>query len=325
MFFYIVGQTFGTMGDDLSQGTGFASGSVFAYVQKVDANTLSKVWTKQFGAAMSNADNPAQVYALSCAVSGNAVYVGGVVDNNAGIVIGGDTRESAGGDDIWVGQFSITNGDLNWLHQVGSSGDDHMAPHNGIVATISGNAILYGDTNGSAFRSREVSELHDLLVISFDKDGTKYKDINRSRAPSPQPTPLQTVAPVPAPTPDVQPQPTEVQAVDVPLAPVGIIPSTSMQTREGMSPVAIAFLVLGILIILAIPTWWFCSKRGTRRTKSLDDKIADMEMMEQRGLTSSDDHRDGIFSGVANGYYDDPLANNPVNVSELSTKGGEVI
>jgi hypothetical protein len=324
-YFYIVGQTYGEMGDDLSMSTGFATGSVFAYVQKVDANSLSSVWTKQFGASMTNRDSPAQVYALSCAVSGNVVYAAGVVDNSAGIVIEGDTRESAGGDDIWVGQFSISNGDLNWLHQVGSDGDDHMAPHNGIVATASGNAILYGDTNGAAFRVREVSELHDLLIMTFDKDGTKYKDINRTRAPTPQPTPLQTMAPVPAPIPNVEPQPTAVQAVDVPLAPTGVIPSTAtMQTKDGMSPVAMAFLVFGVLVILAIPAWWFCRKRGNRRTKTLDDKIADMEMMEQRCLTS-DDKRDGIFSGVSNGFYDDPLAGNPVHVSELSTKGGEVI
>ena len=196
-----------------------------------------------------------------------------------------------------------------------------MAPHNGIVATTSGNAIVYGDTNGAAFRGREISELHDLLVITFDKDGTKYTDINRSRPPTPQPTPLQTLPPIPAPTPDVEPQPTPIQAVDVPLAPVGIIPNTTMQTKEGMSPVAIAFLVLGILVILAIPSWWFLSKRRPRRSKTLDDKIADMEMMEQQGLTS-DAKRDGIFSGVNNRFYDDPLKN---NVSELSTKGGEVI
>ncbi|KAL3925154.1 MAG: hypothetical protein SGILL_000596 [Bacillariaceae sp.] len=325
-YFYIVGKTYGDMGEDLSQNGGFASGSGYAYVQKVDANTLSKVWTKQFGAATSNADSPAQVYALSCAVSGSVVYAGGVVDGNAGIVVGGDTRQSAGGDDMWVGQFSISNGAMNWIHQVGSSGDDHMAPHDGIIATTSGNAIVYGDTNGAAFRSRDISDLHDLLVMTFSQDGTEYKDINRERAPTPAPTAPLTPAPVQAPSPNVIPQPTAVITEDIPLAPVGMIPAATMQQKEGMSPTAIAFLVIGIVIILAIPAWWFCRKRS-RRNKTLDQKVADMEMMEQRSALngSVENNKDGIFGGVSNGFYDDPLAGQSVNVSELATKGGQII
>jgi hypothetical protein len=266
-YFYVVGETFGSMGDDLSNDS-FASGSVYAFVRKVDANDLSIIWTKQFGARKSNEESPGLVYSLSCAVSGDVVYVGGVVDNNAGIVIDTTTRQSAGGDDIWVGQFLISDGTLQWLHQVGSSGNDHMAPHNGIIVTTSGNAIVYGDTNGPAFRERQVSNVHDLIVMTFDREGQEYKDILSSRVPTPQPTDLQTTAPAPAPVPGVPQQPTAVTTIDVPLGPdVGKFPSSSSSTstqmngNSGLTPVSTAFLVLGILIILGLVAWWFFGKR----------------------------------------------------------------
>ncbi|KAG7355466.1 hypothetical protein IV203_000152 [Nitzschia inconspicua] len=357
-YFYIVGETFGSMGDDLSD-LSFASGSLYAFVRKVDANDLSVVWTKQFGAVKSNPDSPGEVYALSCAVSGDVLYVGGVVDNNAGIVVDGETRQSAGGDDIWVGQFSVSDGTLIWLHQVGSSGNDHMARRNGIIATASGNAILYGDTNGPSFRDREVSSVSDLIVMTFHQDGEEYYDIIRERVPTPQPIEVETFAPVAAPEPGSPPQPTAVEIIDVPLGPdVGNFPpptssatTTEMIDKVGMSPVSIAFLIIGILIILGLVGWWFlargrCSgiggankrsrsrrRRRRRRRKVIDEDdeddsendFATLEMLDKRQQkdNSRSSGGDGIFSSIAygsGGYSDDPLSSansNLYNISEL--------
>jgi hypothetical protein len=366
-YFYIVGETFGSVGDDLSDSS-FASGSLFAFVRKIDANGLSNVWTKQFGASMRNAESPGQVYALSCAVSGDVVYAGGVVDNNAGIVIDAAVRETQGGDDVWVGQFSISDGSLRWLHQVGSPGNDHMAPRSGIITTSSGNAILYGDTNGAAFRDREVSNQYDLMVMTFDRAGQEYENILLSRVPTPQPTGLATTAPEPAPLPGVPQQPTAVQTIDIPLGPApGKVPAptttaTMQNQKEGLSPIATAFLILGILIILTIPTWWFFCRgskggfgfgggrgkrsrsrrrRRRRHRKAMDDTddeedrhendFATLEILEKRQTNGLTQQKDGIFSTV---YSDDPLKSgggsfggNLHNISELTSenKGREVI
>jgi hypothetical protein len=324
--FYVVGSTFGVVGDNLSQ-LPLVDGSMSAWIRKISASDLSPVWTKQLGAVKSAPSDPSTVYALGCAVSGDFVYAGGVVDDNAGIVLGTDARLSSGGDDIWLGQFSSDTGGVNWLHQVGTPGDDHMAPRGGVIVASNGNAIVYGDTNGSAFRSRDSEGTNpDLIVMSFDASDGSYPDMNMDNIPAS--TPLPTIPPVPVPVPGVPPQPTAVFPVPVPLGSKDQEWNTS-SSSSGMPPAAIAFLVIGILLIVGIIGWFlFCRRRGRRakRRTSLEERVHTLEMAERSDLAK----KDGIFSvvGNGNGYHDDPLGSPNISAggySDLQNKGKEVI
>jgi len=315
-----------------------------AWIRKISVSDLSPVWTKQLGAVKSVPNDPSTVYALGCAVSGGFIYAGGVVDDNAGIVLGTDARQSSGGDDIWLGQFSTDTGDVNWLHQVGTPGDDHMAPRGGVIVASNGNAIVYGDTNGSAFRSRDSEGTDpDLIVMSFDASDDSYPDMNMDNIPAPGPpaAPIQTIPPVPAPVPGVPPEPTAVLPVPVPLAPTPVTPQpvvfgprdqkwNKSSSSSGMPPAAIAFLVIGILLIVGMIGWLLYSRwrgRRAKRRSSFEERVHTFEIADRADLVTK---KDGIFSviGNGNGYLDHPLGSPNISAggfSDLQNKGKEII
>ena len=109
--FYLVG---GTKGKIVKEGiTETPDGSTHAMVLKIDASTLTTTWAVQFGALRNGNSNDTYessavtvAKALDCAVVGESIYVGGVVDDNAGIVLKKKTYTSKGGDDIWVAKLS---------------------------------------------------------------------------------------------------------------------------------------------------------------------------------------------------------------------------
>jgi hypothetical protein len=104
-------------------------------------------------------------------VAGDVVYVTGVVEKGAGMVQGQETKTSQGGDDIWVSQMQVSDGTVNWMQQVGTSGDEHVARNGGIVTDNDGNAIVFGDTTGSLYRDRaySTSSNSDLFVMQLLK------------------------------------------------------------------------------------------------------------------------------------------------------------
>jgi len=321
--FYIVGATFGSVGQQLSS-LDLVDGSLQAFVRKMSANSLGEQWTVQLGALKSVPNDPSMAYALGCAVYGGVIYVGGVVDDNAGIVVGSEARQTNGGDDIWVGQFSTSDGSLKWLHQVGSSGNDHMAPRGGLVASAAGHAIVYGETDGSAFRQRGEGGEPDLIVMTFDSSGASFPDMDMN-VPQPTPAPF---APIPAPIPNIPQQPTAVTPQPVAFGPSNVAtPPTDFYTTspKNLPPGATAAIVIVILIFAAIFAWWCCCRKKVgKRTKSLEDHVRTMEMAERQDLK-----KDGIFSTInGNGYGDDPLGSPNLQeggYSDLHNKGKEVI
>jgi hypothetical protein len=51
--------------------------------------------------------------------------------------------ESAGKNDLFVSQLSVTTGNVNWINQMGSSENERMAHGGGItVDPLTGNAIV---------------------------------------------------------------------------------------------------------------------------------------------------------------------------------------
>jgi hypothetical protein len=81
--------------------------------------------------------------ALGCAVAGNVVYVTGNAGKGAGMVQGQETKTSQGGNNIWVSQMQVSNGTVNWMQQVGTSGDEQVACNGGIVTDNAGNTIVF--------------------------------------------------------------------------------------------------------------------------------------------------------------------------------------
>ena len=169
--FYVVGATKGDIDGIQDDQLDIVPFSVQPFIKKVSVSTLHGIWTVQWGAVKG--DLPTTAYALGCAVHGDTVYVAGNVEGSAGMVQGYDVKQSQGGDDIWVARLSDSGSDykVNWIQQVGTAGNERVARYGGIVADDEGNAIVYGDTTGSLFRSREnEGEISDIFVMTLDKE-----------------------------------------------------------------------------------------------------------------------------------------------------------
>jgi hypothetical protein len=303
--FYITGATFGSIGTSMSDAE-FPDKTLYAFISKIDADSLESVWTLQWGAIRTNSDLAGAVYALDCAVFDDIVYVGGVVKDGGSIVHGGEVRPSHGGDDIWLAQITSDGTTVNWLNQVGSLGDDQMAPYQGVIASSAGHAIVYGDTTGPLFRVREVSDLHDLIAMTFDTNGSYGLPIRATLSPTISPTDYPTLL---EPTPTV---PVARAPIPVAAQPIAFIPADDSNTKDGdrsnggaaataaddsskMSPAATAALVIFLLILFAIIVWCFCYRRRRRGRSSSNSTKRD----NMTGFDFEDKaKRDGIFAST---------------------------
>lgn len=175
-FFYIVGATQGKADDKSDKKERKKNKApVHVLVAKIDSVTLETVWQKQFDAVESE-QIAAAAYGCDVVPIENLLYIAGTVEYGARMVQAleapGVSTPSAGGDDIFVAQLSSLDGRLNWMRQVGSTGDDRVARGGGIKADANGNAIVYGDTTGSMFRTRQDQDAKarhsDPFVMLFD-------------------------------------------------------------------------------------------------------------------------------------------------------------
>jgi len=265
--FFVVGATKGLMG---TTGTtkDVPQGSLQGFLRKVNAKTLAEIWTIQWGAIHKNEASqsiPTSVKASDCAVSGDVVYVGGVVDDNAEIYKGSSRRRSQGGDDIWVGAVTLEGGDVMWLRQAGSPGNDRIAPHGGLAISKNGNVIVFGDTNGAFYRERSQSTLRDLFVMEFGKNGLHKRHVrapiggNDSPATAPEPA---------APT---------IQAVPVQLVPVAAPISSGNKNIPTFAIIGI--IIVGALILIVV-SYFVYRRLGCRRSKKTVDGDPDIEIKD---------------------------------------------
>ena len=164
--------------------------SVFAFVAKINMETMGPVWTQQL-----KVKGEGTASAFGCRVLPNHqepwVYVAGLVKN--GSVMDYHGTQSYGSDDVFVAQLNTSNGKIRWLKQLGSSGHESLARNGGISVDMDGNAILYGDTTGELYRSRSPQEEHasfekqqrfqsDLFVVTLNKsDGSYAITVEESR------------------------------------------------------------------------------------------------------------------------------------------------
>ena len=151
--------------------------SVDAFIAMIDFDTLEPVWTKQFpvtGGSTETTDgrsNGSAAYGIGCSVTSDDqfVYFAGVVDKGAAL----DGLTSKGGDDIFVAQLSTSDGTVQWMKQMGTSGNERLAHGGGVVCDKDDNAVVYGDTTGAMYRDGAggTSEKNrDIFVVIFNKD-----------------------------------------------------------------------------------------------------------------------------------------------------------
>jgi hypothetical protein len=146
--------------------------NLFPLIAKISLDTLTEVWSQvlrpmHLGTAIGV---PATAYALSCQVHNDIVYMAGNVEDGAFLLGAG----SFGDDDVFVAQFSTSDGTPKWVKQVGSSQKDQLAHGGGLLVDPStGNAIIYGDTAGNLFREKSDESHSDIFVLYLSKvDGS---------------------------------------------------------------------------------------------------------------------------------------------------------
>jgi len=152
---YVVGATRGKM--DASNMAPDNADSVEAFCMKLEVERLIPVWTHQLGAY--DIKVPSVVRGISCAVTpdGQNVYYGGVVENNAVLAMSG-LSQSYGGNDIFVVKLDASNGNSEFVRQIGSERNDEIAPRGGLTTDAAGNAVVVGNTFGSLYRQRGAGE-----------------------------------------------------------------------------------------------------------------------------------------------------------------------
>lgn len=143
---FVTGFTRGTLGDN-----SFGDNDVF--VAKYDS-AGTQLWGQQFGTAQS--DRP---WGLAADGHGN-VYVTGRTEGSL-------ASSFAGGEkDMFVGKMN-SSGDFDWLHQVGTSGDDRL-----YSAAVDADGRLYvvGYTTGTLGSQNYGGS--DAFVSCYNSDGT---------------------------------------------------------------------------------------------------------------------------------------------------------
>lgn len=189
-FIYLVGETRGLLADnikaqDLSRDVS-GRHSKHAFLMKMNIQTHERVWTRQVGGTLGK-----DVISYGCAVSPNddVVYMAGTIADGDRIRLQTTPTVSAGGDDIFVANYDSSNGDTNFVKQIGTSKNDWLARGNGIVTDESGNAIILGNTRGSMMRVRSDEEndsvsldsrglSSDIFVFSIEKGTGEMKTIS---------------------------------------------------------------------------------------------------------------------------------------------------
>ena len=167
------GDDLGTQQTDSSLIGQLPVGLLQPFLRKVNVASLSDVWTNQWAAIPSESSSTSATvaYALGCVVDGDAAYVMGTIKDDTSMVQGVTVQPSQGGDDVWVAKLDEATGDVSWMTQLGSDGDERAAPRGSIVVTSQGDVLIFGDTTGSLYRQRALDgtdTVADIFVMSLD-------------------------------------------------------------------------------------------------------------------------------------------------------------
>lgn len=171
-YFYILGATTGQLDEQAPGST--LNFSVQAFIMKVETATLETIWTQQFSADRQPSDET-EVRGISCVVSSDSqsVWFGGVVQSGA-VLPNSGTTESFGNDDIFVAKLYAEDGQPHFIRQIGSSEDDGLAMRGSLTLDSQGNCVVVGNTYGSMYRTRDLSQethwISDVFVTTITND-----------------------------------------------------------------------------------------------------------------------------------------------------------
>lgn len=204
-------------------------------------------------------------------------------------------------------------GDVKWLRQAGSPGNDHIAPHGGLAISKNGNVIVFGDTNGAFYRERSESSTSDMFVMEFGKNGLHKRHVR---------APMRDNTPAAAPEPTVGP-PT-VRAEPVQLVPDSTNsnsakePAASGSGNSKISTGALAGLLIVVILLLIAPLSYLVYRRlGCRRSKKsidIDDSYGPDGLVANKSSSYRDQPPRSAFSN--GGYGDDPLGGYSSNLKD---------
>jgi len=175
--FFIVGGTEGVIGVQQADNSISTPNEMLQpFLRQVQADRSSSdddnLWTMQWAVTQGASSNPAFGSAVGCVVDGDYIYVAGTVDGGASLVQGKVVTKSQGGDDVWIAKIDKNSQKVHWITQLGSNGDDRLARYGGIDIDNAGHPIIFGDTTGEMYRTRDSSEddsIEDMFVMSLDK------------------------------------------------------------------------------------------------------------------------------------------------------------
>ena len=176
--FYVLGATQGLVGDSTDRNELV----VHAIISKIHTTSLTKIWIRQLHVnhvpGKSNDEIAAAALACDVIPGENLMYIAGNVENGATMDYDGEEFTNAGGDDIFVAQLNTDNGSLVWMKQMGSNGDDRIARGGGLKVNKLGDAVVFGDTNGSMYRTRNGDlqpKFSDIFVSIFRKEDGAFQ------------------------------------------------------------------------------------------------------------------------------------------------------
>jgi hypothetical protein len=213
--------------------------------------------------------------------------------------------------------FCFYRGDVKWLRQAGSPGNDHIAPHGGLAISKNGNVIVFGDTNGAFYRERSESSTSDMFVMEFGKNGLHKRHVR---------APIRDDTPVTAPEPAAGP-PT-VKAEPVQLVPDSTSSNSATESAASgsgnnkISTGVLAGLLVAVILLIIAPLSYLVYRRlGCRRSKKTVDDADGPEIQVKDGLITnkSSSYRDQppqsafsdeAFGGDPLGGYSSNLKNN---------------
>jgi len=170
-FVYLTGSSTGRV-----NGGFFGSDSdTRAFLIKLNVTDMKAEWKIDMGANPPANVSSSPAHGIACAVFdyGRKLYMAGHV-LNGGTMRESTSEKSLGGSDVFIAKIDTEEGDVEWMRQIGSSGDEELAPRGGLILTADHNAILFGQTNGNLYRERHHNEsesVADYFVTVLSPDG----------------------------------------------------------------------------------------------------------------------------------------------------------
>lgn len=159
-------------------------------------------------------------------------------------------------------QSIVLSGAINWVRQVGSDGNDHIAPRGGLAINKQGKILVFGDTNGEFYRNRDASEetVNELFLMEFNADGSHKAHVKHSKHNE------STVSSAPAPAPQIE----KPQTAPPPFL---IDPKNNGLSKGMVIGLSVAGGIIAAILLVIACRRGFCGQRKTNAKVATRDGI----------------------------------------------------